>query len=176
MQLICVSVWSKATLTFHCVITDPTRCARCYTVGLQRKKETMEKNTTDLLNVSFQTFGLSRHLHTNTILSNMQHIPLSQTSWNASPAFSSKSFNRTNSDFFYSQAHCAVQLRNGCRVWQRWFSSPVYSAFLCRSCVFFNKEHKTTVWGSSCRLFHTSTSASMYRGVEVRQSLHLVMI
>lgn len=68
--------------------------------------------------------------------------------------FCSKSFTHDNSDFIH-QALCVVQLRIGCHVGQKCLSSPVYYAFLCRSCVFFNKENrkKNTIFGLVCNHF-----------------------
>lgn len=97
-------------------------------------------------------------------------------------ARSCESFSRTNSDFIHEHI---VQLRNGCRVGQRWFSSPVYYTFLCRSCVFSIKEEKS-VWiviffFKGQRQTHGlmigihKHGVYIQTGVKIRQLMYLVM-
>lgn len=159
------------------------------------------KTTTERFSkLSFQNFTSSVHRWT---ICNTFHTSSAEI---LSPACSSKSFNHTNSDFFilYSRARCAVQLRNGSHVWQWWFSSPVYYAFLCRYvcvcmyvcawvCVcafvlFFNKENKKKNLFLDRHVIFSETNTSTNNiniqkhgfyiriGVKVRQSMYLVMI
>lgn len=124
--------------------TDPTGCAlnvtctSCVTRTYRKRKHDW---FSELVCVSFQNFGLSNHLHTELkyeqYATHSTQIKLMYSLLLAAPRVSI----HTNSDFIHKLI--AVQLRNGCHVWRWWFSSPVYYAFLCRSCVcFFNKENK----------------------------------
>lgn len=139
---ISISAWSKATLrmkkkkcnTVYLDIQMQPDVAWCYFVKFVLSEHNFKKQKK-------HDFGFGPFCHSRTetqIRTCAAHSATNAVEVLCS-ACSSKTFNHTNSDYIHKHT---VPFRNDCRVRQRWFSSPVYYTFLCRSCVFFNKGKK----------------------------------
>lgn len=136
---------------------------------------------------SFQKFATTSCSHTNQTKTTIRTTHSTQVKSKQSPLVVAQRV---------SVALILIFIHNPHRAMQRWFamfgkwrlSSPVYSAFLCRTCVCFSikKTNKKTFFGAMVfNYFQRRTRELMswirsmefiQNGVEVRPSMYLVMI
>lgn len=140
---ISIFAWSKATLRTKKKksLTQFISIYRCSQMWPDVTLQSLYYHNIILKNKKKHDFGFGPFCHSRTetqIRTCAAHSATNAVEVLCS-ACSSKTFNHTNSDYIHKHT---VPFRNDCCVRQRWFSSPVYYTFLCRSCVFFNKGKK----------------------------------